>query len=310
LARRRSESGGAGGRLADAALSKLGTSGKVASKLGMGSRLVERMSPGGGEPADDAGDGGVSDQAGSNGNGHRADATIPIQEAIEVAIPVKAAYSLCTGFEEYPEFLDRVESVERLDDKHIAFVAKVRGRRRRLEVEIVDERPNQRLDWRCAEGIEHSGVVSFHELAPRLTHIELTVDLEPEGLVERLTRSAHLSERAVRAELHRFKAHADLWEEEPEAYDDEEEPLDEEDLEDEPVDEEEIGDEEKLVDEEEFEDDPVDEEELVDEEIDDDDELQDEEEFEDLDEEEFEDVDELEDEELEDEELEPARAER
>jgi hypothetical protein len=64
--------------------------------------------------------------------------------------------------------------------------------------------------------------VSFHELAPRLTHIELTVELEPDGVVEKVTRATHLTERAIRSELQRFKAHAELdldaedFDEEPE----------------------------------------------------------------------------------------------
>jgi uncharacterized membrane protein len=254
------EKGGGVGALADAALSRLGVAGKLGSKLSLGSRLVESART---RPPTKSGGKGDDGQAGaaepaSNGNGFKAETPIPIQESIEVTIPVGAAYALATAFEDYPEFLDRVERAEVIDDDHVAFVVRVRGRSRELEVEIVDERPNQRIDWVCTGGIPHSGVISFHELAPRLTHIELTVELEPEGIVERLTRSAHLSGRAVRTELHRFKAYADLWEEPVD-----EEPLDEEDLQDEgPVDEEEVDDEE-YEDEEELEDEegPVDEEE-------------------------------------------------
>jgi uncharacterized membrane protein len=320
FAERRSERGGKAGDLADAALSKLGVGGKLASKVGVGSRVVEGLRGGGdGEPAS----GTVT-----NGDGFSAHGTIPIQESIEVAVPAKAAYALATSFEEYPEWSDHVASVDSADDSHLTFLAKVRGRRRELEVEIADERPNERLDWRCGGGLESSGVVSFHELAPRLTHIELTVEFEPEGMVERLTRSTRLSERAIRAELHRFKAYADLWEpeegEEPDA-EDEEAPVDEEELEEgEPVDEEELEDEDELEDDEE----PVDEEELdegedfEDEEPVDEEELDEGEDFEDeepVDEEELEDEDELEDDEelVDEEELdegeeepEPATAER
>src|SRR5436190_4623155 len=279
----KTDKGGRIGDVADTTLSKFGTPGKLLSKVGLGSRIVERMRGDGaaGDGKTEASSGRASrgaDQVASEGNGAGGDLPIPIQESIEVAVPVRIAYALCTRFEDYPEFLDRVESAERIDDTHVALVAKLRGRRRELEVEITDERPNQRLDWQCTEGVEHSGVISFHELAPRLTHIELSVELEPEGIVERLTRSAHLSERAIRTELHRFKAYADLWEEpdtgdEAEPVDDEEpveeeEPVDEEEIDDEePLDEEEIDDEEP-VDEEELEEDeePLDEEELDDEE--------------------------------------------
>jgi uncharacterized membrane protein len=166
---------------------------------GEGPSLVERLRPG-----DDA---------------EFAAAPMPIQESIDVAIPVSAAFALCKRFDEYPEFLDRVQEVEEVDASHVTFLAKVHGRAQELEVEILDERPDQRFDWECANGVEHSGVVSFHPLAPRLTRLELTVDLEPGGPLERLARRVHLTEHAIRDELHRFKAYADLWEEEAE-YDD------------------------------------------------------------------------------------------
>jgi uncharacterized membrane protein len=195
---------------------------------GGGSSLIDRLSPDGGPEF--------------------AAAPMPIQESIDVAIPVGAAFALCTRFAEYPEFLDRVQDVEEVDDSHIVFNAKVHGRVQELEVEIADERPDQRIDWECSAGIEHSGVVSFHPLAPRLTRLELTVELSSGGPLERLARRMHLTERAIRDELHRFKAYADLWEEEGEyedaqALEEEDEPEDEFEEEGEEEEEEELEDE-------------------------------------------------------------------
>jgi uncharacterized membrane protein len=218
----RPKAAGRVGHAADALISKLGAPGALASKLGAGSRIVERMRGGG--------------HAGTNGRGTSNDdgswdheMPIPIQESMEVAVPVKTAYALCTRFADYPEFIDRVESAEEIDESTVAFEAKVRGVRRRIELEIVDERPNRRIDWEGTGGLEHSGVISFHPLAPSLTHIELTVDLEPQDLVQRLTRAAHLTARAIRADMHRFKAYAELWQEDEEPVD-EAEPEDDDEL--------------------------------------------------------------------------------
>jgi uncharacterized membrane protein len=139
---------------------------------------------------------------------------VPIQESIEVAVPVKVAYALAKRFGDYPEFVDRIESVEEIDDATVAFEAKVAGTHRRIEIEIVDERPHRRVDWESTGSLEHVGVISFHELAPSLTHIELSVDLEPRGLIQRLTRIARLTQRSIRADMHRFKAYAELGQEE------------------------------------------------------------------------------------------------
>jgi uncharacterized membrane protein len=284
-----------GGRLGDAAdlvLSKMGAGGKLASKGSLGSRIVERLRAGGED--DGPGNGAAQGSQDDDGNGLVADAPMPIQESMDVAVPLKTAFALCRDFEEYPAFLDHVERAERLDETHVAFLAKVRGRRRELEVELLDERPNERFDWQCSDGLEHSGVISFHPLAPRLTRLELTIEFEPRGLVERVTRRVHLTDRAVREELHRFKAYAELWEE----LDEGDEPEDAE-YEDEAPEGGAVEDDEEFEDEEDLQD-SQDEEDLED--------SQDEEDFDD--EEEFEDEEDFEDEELEEGELEPAASER
>jgi uncharacterized membrane protein len=248
----KTDKGGRLGNMADFLLDKTGgKAGTVASKLGAGSRIVGGLR---------------GDNSQAKGGGQRSDGSaekapsfkelpVPIQESMEVALPIKAVYTLARRFEDYPEFLDRVEAVESIGKKTTIFDVKVRGINRSVRVEIADERPNRRIDWEATEGLEHSGVVSFHELAPSLTHVELTVDLEPHGLVRRLARATHITHHSIRSEMHRFKAWAELAEdvEEPEegpdrdasageeeppedSYEDEEEEEDEdepEDLEDE-----------------------------------------------------------------------------
>ena len=238
--------GGRVGNAADALLSKMGAPGKMASKLGLGSRMLKRIGGGHGRS---------NGRAPSEGDGSwDHDMPIPIQESMEVAVPVRTAYALCTRFADYPEFIDRVESVEEIDDATVAFEAKVRGAHHRIEVQIVDERPNRRIDWEGNGDFQHSGVISFHELAPSLTHIELSVDVEPQDVVQRLARAAHLTERAIRADMHRFKAYAELWQEEESEEADGPADAGDAATEQESADEEELEDGEEFVDEEQPED--------------------------------------------------------
>ena len=55
---------------------------------------------------------------------------------------------------------------------------KVWGITRQFEAEIVEQRPDERIEWDVAEGLAHTGVVTFHELAPRLTRLEVTLDVQ------------------------------------------------------------------------------------------------------------------------------------
>ncbi|MGH2974229.1 MAG: SRPBCC family protein [Solirubrobacterales bacterium] len=213
----KTDKGGKAGDMADLALSKLGAPGRLASKVKLGSRLVGRVTPGSEKekPADD-GDGGAEVEApDANGvaEGVGAGAPLPIQAAIDVALPVAAVFELCTRFEEYPQIVDRVIAVEVEDDIHFTVAARAGRRRHELSIELLDELPGERLDWECVGDLEHSGVLTFHPLAPRLTRIELTIERDSEGPVEHLGRILALPERGLRQELRRFKAVAELWEE-------------------------------------------------------------------------------------------------
>jgi uncharacterized membrane protein len=69
-------------------------------------------------------------------------------------------------------------------------------------------------EWCVSQGITHTGVVTFHQLAPRLTRIEVNVDVDPGSLIEKAARGMRHVKRAVRADLHRFKAYIEMQERE------------------------------------------------------------------------------------------------
>jgi uncharacterized membrane protein len=169
--------------------------------------LLERMTGGGGD-----GDGG--DAGDGTGKGRR----MPVQQSVDVAAPIDVVYDQFTQFEDYPKFMHRVESVEQRDDTHVVFHEKVWGIRRQWEAEIVEQRPDERIVWKTVSGLSHTGVVTFHDLAERLTRIELNIDVDPHGPVEKLGRGLRFVKRAARADLKRFKAYVEMHEEETGAW--------------------------------------------------------------------------------------------
>jgi uncharacterized membrane protein len=140
------------------------------------------------------------------GDGRR----MPIQQAVDVAVPVETAWKLWNKYEDYPKFMHRVESAEKLDPKHVHFTGKIWGIRREWEAEITEKRTHETIAWVSEDGLENAGVVSFHKLGPRLTHIELNLDIAPHGPIEKIGRGMRFTKRAVRADLHRFKAYAEM----------------------------------------------------------------------------------------------------
>src|SRR5437868_15539805 len=66
-----------------------------------------------------------------------------VEKSIEVQRPVDQVYAQWTQFEEFPEFMENVDEVRQLDDKHLEWKAKVAGIERRWRAETVEQKPNK-----------------------------------------------------------------------------------------------------------------------------------------------------------------------
>jgi uncharacterized membrane protein len=171
--------------------------------------MLEKLKPGGGDDEDGGGDAGDG-----TGKGRR----MPVQQAVDVAAPIDVVYDQWTQFEDYPKFMHRVQRVEQRDDSHVAFHAKVWGLNRMWEAEIVEQRPDERIVFKSVNGVQLTGVVTFHDMAERLTHIELNIDVDPDGPIEKIARGTRVIKRAARADLKRFKAYVEMHEDETGAW--------------------------------------------------------------------------------------------
>jgi hypothetical protein len=141
-----------------------------------------------------------------------------VQQAVDVAVPIETAYNQWTQFEDWPTFMHRVTNVSQEDDCTVSFSTKIWTRKREFTAKIETQRPDERIKWRVSQGITHTGVVTFHELAPRLTRIELSLDVDPGSLIEKAARGMRHVKRAARADLHRFKAFIEMAEQETGAW--------------------------------------------------------------------------------------------
>ena len=179
--------------------------GKKIDEAGGAGDAVKSMLPGGGEK---------EEGTAAIGSSRR----MPIQQAIDVAVPIKTAYNQWTQFEEWPNFMHRLDRVTQDDETHVSFKSKIWGISREFTAEIVEQRPDDRVKWRVTEGVSHTGIVTFHELSDRLTRIDVDVHIEPGSLLEKAGRGMRHAKRAIRADLARFKAYIELEEEETGAW--------------------------------------------------------------------------------------------
>jgi uncharacterized membrane protein len=128
-----------------------------------------------------------------------------IEESMDVNVPVHTAYNQWTQFEEFPRFMDGIESVEQMDDTHLRWVAATGGERREWVAAITEQLPDERVAWKATGGHGNSGVVTFHRLDDNTTRIMVQMEHETEGLKEQLGSALGADSRRVKGDLKRFK---------------------------------------------------------------------------------------------------------
>jgi len=140
---------------------------------------------------------------------------MPIQQSIDVAVPAAVAWEQWMEFTYFPEGSRRVSDVERDGDTLEGQLDGLTSRD--WQADIIDERECESFAWRSTKGSDSAGLVTFHELAERLTRIELNLDLRPTDLADAAALTLRLADHRVGSELRRFKAHAELLS--PDIYD-------------------------------------------------------------------------------------------
>jgi uncharacterized membrane protein len=127
-----------------------------------------------------------------------------VRESIDVAVPISTAYNQWTQFEEFPQFMENVESVRQIDDTKLRWVAEIGGRRQEWVAEITRQQPDQVVAWRSTDGKGTSGEVRFEATADG-TRVELMMTWEPEGFVEELGSKIGADDVGVKRDLENFK---------------------------------------------------------------------------------------------------------
>jgi uncharacterized membrane protein len=129
-----------------------------------------------------------------------------VEKSIEVDKPVDQVYAQWTQFEDFPKFMENVEEVRQLDDKHLEWKAKVAGTERRWKAEIVEQQPNRVIAWRATTGDKNDGKVEFEPVNGH-TKVKLAIDYEPPGgpAGEVGDKLVQATPRSIEGDLKRFK---------------------------------------------------------------------------------------------------------
>jgi ribosome-associated toxin RatA of RatAB toxin-antitoxin module len=129
-----------------------------------------------------------------------------VEKRILVNVPVSVAYNQWTQFEEFPHFMGGVKSVKQLSDDRLEWTAEIAGVRRQWQARILEQIPDQKVAWAATEGATNAGSVTFEDLGGGQTSVQLSLEYEPEGMVEKVGDKLNVVEKQAEADLDRFKA--------------------------------------------------------------------------------------------------------
>ena len=129
-----------------------------------------------------------------------------IEKSIEVNVPEYTAYAQWTKFGEFPQFMEGVKEVTRLDEKRFHWKAELAGQVKEWDTEITEQAADQRLAWTSRGSIIKGYVVAFHPLSSAKSKITLQVEYDPQGSAEDAGAVLGTVSQRIQGDLERFKA--------------------------------------------------------------------------------------------------------
>jgi uncharacterized membrane protein len=147
----------------------------------------------------------VKEAVGGGGGGKKMK-VVNILETIDVPVPRQVAYDKWTQFQDIPNFTRKVEKVDQKEDVKVEWKAQVFLSHRTWQATIKEQVPDERIVWESSGEKGHvDGAVTFHELAPDLTRILMTLEYHPQGFFEKTANLWRAQGRRARADMRQFR---------------------------------------------------------------------------------------------------------
>lgn len=125
--------------------------------------------------------------------------------SIDVNASLTAVYNQWTQFEEFPRFMEGVVEVRQEGPRTLFWKVNVGGKDKQWEAEILEQIPDTRIVWESVDGTQNRGMIAFAPVDDERTRITLTIEYEPEGLLERAGDAFGIPSSQVEGDLKRFR---------------------------------------------------------------------------------------------------------
>ena len=127
-----------------------------------------------------------------------------VEKDVTVNAPIDRVYAMWTDFENFPSFMEHVDSVTRTGEHDLHWKAKLGPIEKEWDAEIKALVPNRSITWRSTTGAENAGAVTLSQRG-NITEMHVVIQYEPtwlEALGDTITGTMS---RSVEADLDRFK---------------------------------------------------------------------------------------------------------
>ena len=132
--------------------------------------------------------------------------TTNVETSVTVDAPISVVYGQWTRFEEFPQFMGGVQEVHQLTDDRLHWVAEIAGVKREWDATILEQIPDEKVAWAATEGATNAGSVRFSAVGVDRTLVTLTLEYEPEGLIEKAGDQLNIVQRQAESDLEKFKS--------------------------------------------------------------------------------------------------------
>ncbi|QDZ29951.1 CBS domain-containing protein [Noviherbaspirillum sp. UKPF54] len=121
-----------------------------------------------------------------------------IQQSIDIRVPIHAVYNRLARFEDYPQFMDEVKGIRRLDDTHLHWTTIMANRPVEWDAEITEQETDRCIAWHNTSGPTGDGRVELQAVGQDAARVTFTLHSEPEQVPGSLAGN---SEQALALQL-------------------------------------------------------------------------------------------------------------
>jgi uncharacterized membrane protein len=127
-----------------------------------------------------------------------------IDKTTEIAADVEDVYAAWTAYEDYPTFMETIETVTLVQEDRLHWVAVVEDDTYEWDADLVEHVPDEKVSWRASDGRE-TGEVRFEKLGTDKTKVTYQLEYDPKAWEGKPDTVRHWMNRRVERGLEEFK---------------------------------------------------------------------------------------------------------